>query len=275
MKKFLTTASIAVLLSFGAAQGAQAQLLGNILDSVSDVVAVDTDDGVGADLLGGNAKVKVGGGGGSVLDAGLGDGDGGSLARASVRTGNGGLGGLDAGLLNNNVTASLGLGGDGIRRLFCVSGHGDADHNRTIFRGVEKGSIPGTIEAAFVADDALFARIGVDQSSPHALATVPQDDPTPPGRYADVHAGDWETSLMLALNPEVVHADRIAALPPTNLSADDLAEWRKGHDHARRVTPDGYLGDPASASAKRGAADIVRDAKAIAEAIALRLAGKR
>jgi len=80
---------------------------------------------------------------------------------------------------------------------------------------------------------------------------------------------------MLALNPEVVHADRIADLAPTNLSEDDLTEWRKGHDHARRVTPDGYLGDPASASAERGASDIVRDARAIADAIRLRLAGER
>ncbi|WP_018701281.1 creatininase family protein [Amorphus coralli] len=172
-----------------------------------------------------------------------------------------------------DVIASL--GGDGFRRLFCVSGHGDADHNRAVFRGVEKGSTPGRIEAAFVADDALFARIGVDATSPHALATIPQPNPTPPPPFADVHAGDWETSLMLALNPEVVHADRIADLAPTNLSEDDLAEWRKGHDHARRVTPDGYLGDPASASAERGASDIVRDARAIADAIRLRLAGER
>ena len=80
---------------------------------------------------------------------------------------------------------------------------------------------------------------------------------------------------MLALNPEVVRRDRIADLPPTNLTADDLAEWRKGHDHARRVTPDGYLGDPASADADRGRADLDRDARAIAEAIRDRLTGAR
>ena len=165
------------------------------------------------------------------------------------------------------------LGGDGIRHLFCVSGHGDALHNKAVLEGVTTGSRPGGIQAAFVADPALFARIGADPANPHALA--PRPAPAPAGPYADVHAGDWETSLMLALNPEVVRRDRIADLPPTNLTADDLAEWRKGHDHARRVTPDGYLGDPASAAADRGRADLDRDARAIAEAIRDRLTGAR
>ncbi|MGX1309322.1 creatinine amidohydrolase [Amorphus suaedae] len=167
------------------------------------------------------------------------------------------------------------LGGDGIRRLFCVSGHGDALHNKAVLEGVTRSSRADGIQAAFVADPGLFARIGADPGDPHALATLPEPAPAPAGPYADVHAGDWETSLMLALNPEVVRDEKIAALPPTNLTADDLAEWRKGHDHARRVTPDGYLGDPASADATRGRADLIRDARAIAEAIKARLAGTR
>jgi len=167
------------------------------------------------------------------------------------------------------------LGGDGFRHLFCVSGHGDALHNKAVLEGVTRGSRRDGIQAAFVADGGLFARIGADANDPHALATLPDPTPAPASPYADVHAGDWETSLMLALNPEVVRRERIGGLPPTNLTADDLAVWRKGHDDARRVTPDGYLGDPASADAARGRADLIRDARAIAEAIGARLAGKR
>ena len=48
MKKFLATASIAVLLSFGVTQGAQAQL-GGLLD-------IDTDDGLEINLLDDTAK---------------------------------------------------------------------------------------------------------------------------------------------------------------------------------------------------------------------------
>ncbi|MDQ0314391.1 creatininase family protein [Amorphus orientalis] len=168
------------------------------------------------------------------------------------------------------------LGGDGFSKVFLVSGHGDALHNRTLFEAAEAASKPDGVQAAFVADPALFARIGVDPASPHALATTAEPEPTHDGTvYADVHAGDWETSLMLALEPDLVRKDDLGGLPPTDLSADDLAEWRKGHDHARRVTPDGYLGDPASATAEKGAASIVRDARSIAEAIAARMAGKR
>lgn len=163
------------------------------------------------------------------------------------------------------------LAGDGFGHLFCASGHGDALHNRAIFDGVCKGSKADGVQAMFVADRGLFARLGVDVDHPNALAT-PAEFPTPAkARYIDLHAGDWETSLMLALNPEVVRTEKLPALEPTNLVAADLAEWRKGHEDARRVTPLGYFGDPASATAGRGVQDIIREAGLIADAIVHRL----
>jgi creatinine amidohydrolase len=57
-------------------------------------------------------------------------------------------------------------------------------------------------------------------------------------------------------------------LPPTNLGPEDLAEWRKGRDHARRKTPDGYFGDPAAASPDQGLAMLEKEAGLVADAIA-------
>lgn len=68
--------------------------------------------------------------------------------------------------------------------------------------------------------------------------------------------------------PGTVRAEVIPALQPTNLVAEDLAEWRKGGEHARRTTPLGYLGDPAAADPRRGREAFERDARATADAIA-------
>ncbi|HWK67280.1 MAG TPA: creatininase family protein [Rhizobiaceae bacterium] len=162
---------------------------------------------------------------------------------------------------------------DGVRHIFCASGHGDALHNKAIFDGVCKASREGGIQAAFVAAKGMFDRLKISLEHPNALATM-ADFPSKEEGIIDLHAGDWETSLMLALNPEVVRAEKIDGLVPTKLGPADLTEWRKGHDDARRVTPLGYFGDPASATEARGVSDIVREAGLIADVIELRLAGK-
>ena len=44
--------------------------------------------------------------------------------------------------------------------------------------------------------------------------------------------------------PELVNYDALRDLEPTNLTLADLTEWRRGGEHTRRVTPNGYFGNP-------------------------------
>ena len=37
----------------------------------------------------------------------------------------------------------------------------------------------------------------------------------------------------------------VFALKPTNLTGEDMKEWRRGWDISRKVTPLGYVGNPA------------------------------
>ncbi|MEC7259860.1 MAG: creatininase family protein [Pseudomonadota bacterium] len=165
-----------------------------------------------------------------------------------------------------DVIASLGR--DGFRHLFCISGHGDALHNRTIHKGCVAGSVEDGIRARFVAGGNLLDRLGIARDDPHALATGPEFPAARPGaRHVDVHAGDWETSLMLAIHPEVVRRDALPDLPDTALGPDDLAVWRQGGAHARGVTPNGYFGDPASATVEFGRQEICAEARDISDAI--------
>ena len=59
-----------------------------------------------------------------------------------------------------------------------------------------------------------------------------------------VHADEYETAAIMRYFPETVDYDALKDLAPTQLTTDDLAEWRKGGVAARRVTPDGYFGAP-------------------------------
>ena len=156
----------------------------------------------------------------------------------------------------------------GFRRVFCTSGHGDALHNQTIFDGVMAGRAASGVDAAIVFNAPLVKRLGLDSSNPAVLGF---DVSETGGRFLDVHAGDPETSSMLHAYPELVRKDLVPALRSTDYGPADLAEWRKGQEAARAKTPLGYFGDPASADAKRGAARLEAQAKAMAAVILARV----
>jgi creatinine amidohydrolase len=186
------------------------------------------------------------------------------------------------------------LHGDGFGRVFCFSGHGDAMHNRTIHEGIRLGAQRTGMDISFVADAALAARLGiplddphlalpegtqaeglkffqVNISSPSSPGGSPGDEGAPP-RYVDVHAGRWESSMMLAACARLVRDDVRRTLKSTDLGPEDLAVWRQGFEHARRTTPLGYFGDPAAASAEEGRRTLQAAAVTAADAIVARLA---
>jgi len=185
------------------------------------------------------------------------------------------------------VELLMGVMRDGFRHVFCFSGHGDALHNKTIYDGVAASHERTGIDVSFVTDATLAMRIGLDVSDP--LLTVHDPSPqmpigaqvrlSPPNTpetadaslYVDVHAGREETSLMMSVCPELVREEARAALRCTEYGLEDLAVWRRGYDDARRKTPQGYFGDPASATVDEGDRALAASAQAAADAIASRL----
>ncbi len=190
---------------------------------------------------------------------------------------------------------------DGFSRVFCFSGHGDALHNRTICEGIGLGRERTKMDIGFVIEDALAARIGIergdprlvlhpaeeegerpfrfmqiDSSSPSAPvpASAPANDEERAPRYIDVHAGEWETSMMMSLYPHLVREAERIKLKPTNYGPDDLAEWRHGFERARAKTPLGYFGDPAAATVQDGVRSARSAAMRAADAIEARVAKK-
>lgn len=116
-----------------------------------------------------------------------------------------------------------------VRRIVFVNGHG------------------GNIDALARAEARLRAE-GRDVRAWTARWRAPRghEDSVP-----DAHAGRTETSLLLALHPDLVRPE--AATPGITTPLADLwAELRRGG--VRPVSPNGVLGDPAGASAELGRA---------------------
>ena len=182
------------------------------------------------------------------------------------------------------------IASDGFRRVFCFSSHGDALHNRTIHEGIRLGAERTGLDIRFLIDGRLATRLGLALDDPHialvedeasgafGFMQVTASSPSAPllaagepPQHVDVHAGRWETSLMLCNCPTLVRDDVRPTLKSTGYGPDDLAEWRQGHEHARRKTPLGYFGDPAAASREEGVRLGAVAARLAADAIERRL----
>jgi creatinine amidohydrolase/Fe(II)-dependent formamide hydrolase-like protein len=93
---------------------------------------------------------------------------------------------------------------------------------------------------------------------PFDLAKAPSG-----GAVADVHGGAGETSVMLALAPELVRTDLIASAQPPSpesvaaLISDRAVTWPWRTDDPR-LARTGIIGDPGTASAERGRAMVER-----------------
>ncbi|WP_129791364.1 creatininase family protein [Sphingosinicella sp. CPCC 101087] len=148
-----------------------------------------------------------------------------------------------AGLMED-VFASLEAAG--FREVYCLTGHWDAAHVRTISEAVRRADAAG-LRVRFLAPTVLADRLGLTGPT-----IVRVELPTKSPAFPDLHAGEDETSAMLAIRPETVRTDIARRLPPAELDPERLARWRTGGEEARRITPDGYVGDPARADARRG-----------------------
>ncbi len=154
----------------------------------------------------------------------------------------------------------------GFKEIYCITGHYDAAHGRALIEAVRRANQNNIIKAHFVVPKPLGLRLGLREGEAGFPLIEPSTGPAP--AHPDLHAGEAETSAILAITPDLVRKDVAAKLPSTDLTARDVAEWRKGQERARQITPQGYLGAPARADASLGAERIELDARRIADAIA-------
>ena len=138
----------------------------------------------------------------------------------------------------------------GFENVFFVNNHNDADHNSALLAAIRKARIETGIRAYYVIDGALAKRIGLTGKEAYVLAY--KAEPPPPSKFVEVHAGGWETGVMWYYYPDLVRLDIWKTLKSSESTVQDLMIWRRGWEDGRRVTPQGFLGDPTTASPEKG-----------------------
>ena len=128
----------------------------------------------------------------------------------------------------------LGLARSGFRRTLIVSGHAEEENLAALRAGAEEAGQAGAlVEVSGWYDEAL----------PRSLHFLTEDHP----EY-DIHAGEWETALVLLRASELVDHEALGSLPP-NWATRNISERRAGgaRTFPELGAPDAYSGDPRKA----------------------------
>ena len=153
----------------------------------------------------------------------------------------------------------------GFDRVFIINHHYDGDHTRTLMTAIQKARLDTGVRAYWIIGDFLAKRFRFTGREPYLL--IYEAPPDPPTEQMEIHADSYETGFMMHYFTDLVDVEILKSLKPTDLTVRDLMIWRQGWDDARKVTPQGFFGDPASATAEQGKKSVEAFGKAAAEVI--------
>jgi len=132
----------------------------------------------------------------------------------------------------------------GFNYIFNINWHYDGAHLSTLIRTIISAQQSLGINIRFVMPDSDVARFGLKGDEPFILVHKTPLEEEESQEYLDLHAGAGETGIMAAHFPGQVDMELAMRLESTKLTMRDVREWVT---NARKVTPLGYFGDPASA----------------------------
>jgi len=156
----------------------------------------------------------------------------------------------------------------GFTDIFNINGHGDGQHCVTIFESIIDARSTLDINAYCVLSEEEVMRYGLTGNEPFIVTHKSSPSDAAPQEYLDIHAGAGETGFVAAFFPDQVDTELTKTLEPTRLTYSDVINWLTD---ARRVTPLGYLGDPAGFDAESAREYFQADCKLIADSIETRL----
>jgi creatinine amidohydrolase len=156
----------------------------------------------------------------------------------------------------------------GFQNIFNINAHGDGLHIRTAIEAVVEAHKSLGINVRYLISEDEAKRAGLTGNEPFFL--VHKSPPSEPEltEYLDLHAGAWETGVVAAFFPEEVNTKAARALEPTKVTMNEIGEWVKD---MKKVTPLGYLGDPAKYNAPEARKNVEDNCRMMADAIAASL----
>jgi creatinine amidohydrolase len=129
------------------------------------------------------------------------------------------------------------LAGAGFRRIVLVPTHGG--NFGPLAAAVERLPVEHRERVVAITDLGVFLRIA-------QLGEREFGIPLPEG---GLHAGEWETSLMLAIHPDLVHMERAERGFVGDPQESIASLFESG---VESISPNGAIGDPAPATAEHG-----------------------
>jgi creatinine amidohydrolase len=140
----------------------------------------------------------------------------------------------------------------GFDRVFLINHHMDGGHMKALNKAIQKAREEIGMAVYLVIDQFFAKGLGPKIDESQLLIYQSLSLSGPPSRYLNIHAEGHETSFMWHYLPELVNEEVRKTLKPTDLKLDDFLVWVKGGSEARKITPQGYFGDPTTASPERG-----------------------
>jgi creatinine amidohydrolase len=154
----------------------------------------------------------------------------------------------------------------GFRRIFIINAHGDGQHKRAVIQAILEALKQPEMDIRYLVSADDVRQLGLTGEPPSwvLLHQMPPDKGAK-SPYMDIHAGAGETGIVAAFFPGLVDERLARTLSPTRLTAQMIGEWLKD---ARKVTPLGFVGDPAKYDVEEARAYVPEWCRMMAEAIA-------
>jgi creatinine amidohydrolase len=140
----------------------------------------------------------------------------------------------------------------GFNNVYLINMHGDFLHNKATIEAVKEAyqASPEGKKVYNITPE-FFTKTGViDGTEPYILLQKDEGDDQGNSEqrspYLDIHAGGFETSLMLLEFKDLVNEELARELESSKISFELLRKWQKGGAEGREVTPLGYCGDPSA-----------------------------
>ncbi|MBW1772972.1 MAG: creatininase family protein [Deltaproteobacteria bacterium] len=162
----------------------------------------------------------------------------------------------------------------GFENVFIINWHGDHHHNMVIIESLREARTETGIRAYFILRALDARRFNLSGKEPHVIVQKDTRSPGPSSKYFEIHADSLETGIMQQYFPKQVNTKLSKKLKSTDLTRKDLMLWRQGWSDAKKLTPDGYFGDPAGFDPPQAKKFIQRHAGDIADLIEKYLKGE-
>jgi len=153
----------------------------------------------------------------------------------------------------------------GFQNVYNINAHGDGLHIRTAIEAIVEAQKSLGLNVRYLMSEEDAKRAGLSGNEPFFLIHKSPPTETETTEYLDLHAGAWETGAVAAFFPEEVKMKAARALEPTKVTMNEIGEWVKD---MKKVTPLGYLGDPARFNAVEARKNVEESCRMMAEAIA-------